>query len=169
MSNTQQEEGSIGKTTKDGGHDWASGLLGAAFSGLTGAIGGGLNADINGLVANSNLFANGGIMTNAGPLPLNKYANGGIASSPQLALFGEGSMNEAYVPLPDGRSIPVTMTGGDSGGDTYNYSVSINVQGGNNPEETGRRVAEAFIRTVVREEITTQKRPGGMLNSITRY
>ncbi|WAR43738.1 tape measure protein [Methylomonas rapida] len=159
----------FGKTTKDGGHDWASGLLGAAFSGLTGAIGGGLNADINGLVANSNLFANGGIMTSAGALPLNKYANGGIASSPQLALFGEGSMNEAYVPLPDGRSIPVTMTGGDSGGDTYNYSVSINVQGGNNPEETGRRVAEAFIRTVVREEITTQKRPGGMLNSITRY
>lgn len=159
----------FGKTTKDGGHDWASGLLGAAFSGLTGAIGGGLNADINGLIGNSALFANGGIMTNAGPLPLNKYANGGIASSPQLALFGEGSMNEAYVPLPDGRSIPVTMTGGDSGGDTYNYSVSINVQGGNNPEETGRRVAEAFIRTVVREEITTQKRPGGMLNSITRY
>ena len=54
-------------------------------------------------------FADGGIMTNMGPLQLRKYARGGVANSPQLALFGEGDMNEAYVPLPDGRSIPVTM------------------------------------------------------------
>ena len=59
-------------------------------------------------------FANGGIMTSGGAMPLNMYASGGVASSPQLAIFGEGSHNEAYVPLPDGRSIPVTMTGGVS-------------------------------------------------------
>jgi hypothetical protein len=57
-------------------------------------------------------FANGGIMTPAGPLPLHSYASGGIASSPQLALFGEGRMNEAFVPLPDGRSIPVSLRRG---------------------------------------------------------
>lgn len=57
-------------------------------------------------------FAKGGIMTSEGPLSLRKYAMGGIASSPQVALFGEGSRPEAYVPLPDGRSIPVTMKGG---------------------------------------------------------
>jgi hypothetical protein len=51
-------------------------------------------------------------MSSKGPVPLRKYANGGIASSPQLALFGEGSQNEAYVPLPDGRSIPVVQKGG---------------------------------------------------------
>ncbi len=50
-------------------------------------------------------FANGGIMTSAGPIPLNAYANGGIADSPQMALFGEGRTPEAYVPLPDGRRI----------------------------------------------------------------
>lgn len=60
-------------------------------------------------------FADGGVMTSSGPLPLKKYAGGGIANSPQLAMFGEGSMNEAYVPLPDGRSIPVTMKGGGGG------------------------------------------------------
>lgn len=54
-------------------------------------------------------FADGGIMSGAGPLPLKKYATGGVANSPQLALYGEGSMNEAIVPLPDGRSIPVTI------------------------------------------------------------
>lgn len=57
-------------------------------------------------------FASGGVMTGSGPLPLKRYASGGIASTPQLALFGEGSTAEAYVPLPDGRRIPVAMQGG---------------------------------------------------------
>lgn len=57
-------------------------------------------------------FANGGIMTPAGALPLHAYATGGIARRPQMALFGEGRTPEAYVPLPDGRTIPVTMNGG---------------------------------------------------------
>jgi hypothetical protein len=57
-------------------------------------------------------FAEGGVMTGAGPLPLRRYASGGVASSPQLAMYGEGSVPEAFVPLPDGRSIPVTMKGG---------------------------------------------------------
>lgn len=57
-------------------------------------------------------FANGGIMTSAGPRPLRAYAGGGIANSPQLTLFGEGRTPEAYVPLPDGRNIPVKMQGG---------------------------------------------------------
>ena len=48
-------------------------------------------------------------MTSAGPLPLRRYASGGIANSPQLAMYGEGKTPEAYVPLPDGRSIPVKL------------------------------------------------------------
>jgi len=61
-------------------------------------------------------FADGGIMTQGGPMPLQRYARGGIANSPQLAMFGEGSKPEAYVPLPDGRSIPVTIKGFANGG-----------------------------------------------------
>lgn len=60
-------------------------------------------------IAAARPFADGGIMTPGGPLALNTYSAGGIANGPQLALFGEGRMNEAFVPLPDGRSIPVTM------------------------------------------------------------
>ena len=56
--------------------------------------------------------ANGGIITEFGEVPLRKYAVGGVARSPQAAIFGEGSTPEAYVPLPDGRTIPVTMQGG---------------------------------------------------------
>ena len=60
-------------------------------------------------------FAMGGVMTKDGPMPLKRYASGGIANSPQMAMFGEGSRPEAYVPLPDGRSIPVTMNNGGGG------------------------------------------------------
>lgn len=56
-------------------------------------------------------FAKGGILDSLGSVPLRKYAAGGIARSPQLALYGEAGP-EAYVPLPDGRSIPVTLNTG---------------------------------------------------------
>lgn len=73
--------------------------------GLLGGLGGGIFSFLG------SLFADGGIMTPGGPvnLPVRAYAGGGIANSPQLAVFGEGDMAEAYVPLPDGRSIPVTL------------------------------------------------------------
>ncbi len=106
-------------------------------------------------------FANGGIMTDQGPLPLNKYANGGIATSPQLAMFGEGSMPEAYVPLPDGRSIPVTMDGAATG---TNVVVNVNVESGQT-QVTGDQGAGLgrIIAQVVKAELINQKRPGGLL------
>jgi tape measure domain-containing protein len=69
-------------------------------------------------------FAGGGVMTDNGAVPLRAYAAGGIANSPQMAMFGEGSMNEAYVPLPDGRTIPVTMSGNSS---QVSPNVTVNV------------------------------------------
>lgn len=86
-----------------------SGLFSAGSKGGAAAGGlGGIFASIGSLFG----FANGGIMTSSGPLPLRAYSAGGIADSPQLALYGEGRMPEAYVPLPDGRRIPVAMQGG---------------------------------------------------------
>jgi len=117
--------------------------IGSLFPGLTG-------------------FANGGIMTGDGPMPLKTYARGGIANSPQLALFGEGSKPEAYVPLPDGRRIPVAMQGGGGGGTTVNVSVDAkgtSVQGNSGQgEQLGRAIAQA-----VQQELIKQKRPGGLL------
>jgi lambda family phage tail tape measure protein len=69
-------------------------------------------------------FAMGGIMTNRGVLQLNQYRFGGVADSPQLAMFGELRRPEAYVPLPDGRTIPVTIAGGQS---SRPPKVSVNV------------------------------------------
>ena len=108
------------------------------------------------------LFATGGVMTGNGPLPLRRYASGGIASSPQLAMFGEGSRPEAYVPLPDGRSIPVKIKG--NGGDVGNIVVNVDAAGtqvqGDQPN--ANKLGEA-LGAAVRAELIRQKRPGGLL------
>ena len=83
--------------------------LGGAGSGSGGAVGS-LGSAMSPVTSLPTFFAaNGGIMTSAGPVPLRRYASGGIANSPQLAMYGEGRTPEAYVPLPDGRSIPVRL------------------------------------------------------------
>jgi hypothetical protein len=120
----------------------------------------GLQAGLKGLFPK--LFAMGGIMTNNGPLPLKRYAGGGIASSPQLALFGEGSRPEAYVPLPDGRTIPVTMKNGNNQATT----VTVNVDASGTSAQGNAPNANALgnaIGAAVQAELIKQKRPGGLL------
>jgi hypothetical protein len=128
-----------GSASSSGG----SGLggLGGLFSGLFG--GGDAGATNTGSIMNPQSgwdyqmsqmaspiqFAKGGIMTSMGPLPLNMYAGGGVANSPQVAIFGEAGP-EAYVPLPDGRSIPVTMNGGNNSGPATNITVNVVNQSG---------------------------------------
>jgi TP901 family phage tail tape measure protein/lambda family phage tail tape measure protein len=106
-------------------------------------------------------FAGGGIMTSQGPMPLKRYAAGGIANSPQLAMYGEGRMPEAYVPLPDGRRIPVAMQGG--GGAT---SVVVNVDATGSKVEgdapRGDQLGKA-LSAAVQAELIKQRRPGGLL------
>tara|TARA_Y100001938_G_C8094922_1_gene437467 strand:+ start:1086 stop:2996 length:1911 start_codon:yes stop_codon:yes gene_type:complete len=61
------------------------------------------------------LFAKGGVVE-GGLKGLPSFANGGVTTQPQLALIGDNPNNrEAVVPLPDGRSIPVSLQG-DGGG-----------------------------------------------------
>ena len=48
------------------------------------------------------------------------FANGGVVKGPTLGLVGEGKYNEAIVPLPDGRSIPVQFNGGRSAREMMN-------------------------------------------------
>lgn len=95
--------GSLFGTSAGGGGD----VIGSIFGLFSGATGGGT-------VSASNRMALGGVMTEYGPLKLERYASGGVAMRPQLAMFGEGRRPEAFVPLPDGRSIPVSLKGFDS-------------------------------------------------------
>ena len=112
--------GDMGKTGQISGDS----LVGKGISWLSGVFG----------------FANGGIMTSAGPLPLRAYAGGGIANSPQLTLFGEGRTPEAFVPLPDGRRIPVAMQGG-SGNQVVQH---LNFYGAADPAQVKRAAAAGY-------------------------
>ena len=99
--------------------------LGSMFGG-GGAAAAGSGAGLGAPYQANFAFANGGIMTSQGSIALKAYSNGGIANKPQLAMYGEGRQPEAYVPLPDGRTIPVTMSGGGSG-KTAAPSVTVNL------------------------------------------
>lgn len=57
--------------------------------------------------------------------PVSAFAKGGLVTQPTIGLVGEGGQNEAVVPLPDGRRIPVKMEGGEGGQTPANVNVSI--------------------------------------------
>ncbi|EOV5830993.1 phage tail tape measure C-terminal domain-containing protein, partial [Escherichia coli] len=160
---------------------WAGGGFDGLMSGSSGSTSGFNNltssaADgTNGIPAIPK-FANGGIFGKDGVIPLRAYQKGGIANSPQLALFGEGDMNEAYVPLPDGRTIPVTLsTDGMSGGGNvlYPVSIEINVHSDGSTTESGDTEsiwnnAAQRMKAIALETIAQEKRPGGSLNPNTQ-
>jgi tape measure domain-containing protein len=154
---TKGLQGLLGSLLGGGGSAGAAAAAGAGASVFTAPL-------LNGVPAITGAFANGGIMTDRGPLPLRAYANGGIATGPQLALFGEGRRPEAYVPLPDGRRIPVAMQGG--GGSNNVVNVTVNAEGSavqgdsSRSEQLGQVVARA-----IQEEMIRQRRPGGLLAS----
>ena len=124
--------------------------------------------------------ANGNIMTDHGPLPLKYYSNGGIAKKAQVSIFGEGRTPEAYVPLPDGRSIPVTMKVDGMDGETASaggnqIAININITNnsgsetetessdGSSSNADDMRTLANNIKAAVKNEIYNQSRPGGLL------
>lgn len=126
-----------------------------------------------GVTAPPTLAAWGQVMTAYGPMPLDRFAGGGVGGiqrSPKAVIFGEGSRPEAYVPLPDGRTIPVTIQGnlGGGGGDTV-VTQTINIESNGNSkvatDVTGERAAELgkMLDAAVRDVIVREKRPGGLL------
>ena len=82
-------------------------------------------------------------------------------------MIGEGKYNEAVVPLPDGRSIPVTG-GVPSGDNNVTVNVAIDNKGGATSETSADSPMGAdlgnLIAKAVQEELQYQKRAGGILN-----
>jgi hypothetical protein len=144
------------------------GFVGNLFGSI---FGNGLNASIDNMIAsNPAIFAGGGVMTKNGPVPLRKYAGGGIARSPQVAIFGEGSTPEAYVPVPNGR-IPVELNTAPARGNgvVINQQITINSDAGS-PEENednAQRMAKAMKRQMIDlidSRLIEAKRGGGIYN-----
>jgi len=108
-------------------------------------------------------FANGGMA----PGGFRAYANGGIINKPTLGLVGEGKMNEAIVPLPDGKSIPVTGMGSSQ---TNNVSVGVTINNEGQAQATSSQDSNQAgnlgkaIAVAVQQELQNQKRPGGILS-----
>jgi tape measure domain-containing protein len=106
-------------------------------------------------------FATGGIA----PGGFTAFANGGIVTGPTMGLVGEGRFNEAIVPLPDGRSIPVELGGAAGNQIVSNITVNVNNgqaqsdAGGGNSSELGRKLEGA-----VKQIIIGELRPGGVLS-----
>lgn len=99
-------------------------------------------------------LARGGIMTERGALPLKRYASGGIARRPQVAVFGEGAVPEAFVPVPSGR-IPVEFRGGAVAGGTIVQIIDQRGQGAARPQVSRGRGPDGreIIRVLIRDEV----------------
>ena len=97
-----------------------------------------------------------------------KYATGGIARGSQAGYPAVLHGTEAVIPMPHG-SIPVEFQGAGGGGTQVN-NITVNISsdgssstqqsgGGQNMEQLGSLVASA-----VQDELTNQKRAGGILS-----
>jgi phage-related minor tail protein len=136
-----------------------------ALAGAASAASTGLSFDPSGMASFSApwTFAKGGIA----PGGFTAFANGGMVTGPTMGLVGEGRYNEAIVPLPDGKSIPVQLAGGD-GGNQIVSNITVNVNNGqaqsnatgSNSSEMGRKIEGA-----VKQVIVGELRPGGLLAS----
>jgi hypothetical protein len=85
---------------KQGGTKNTLAGIGSIFLSVGGAIGG-----FAGMFKGAEKAANGAVWKGG----FTAFANGGTVTGPTLGLIGEGRYNEAIVPLPDGKSIPVAL------------------------------------------------------------
>jgi hypothetical protein len=134
-----------------------------ALAGATSAASTGLSFDPGGMASFSApwTFAKGGIA----PGGFTAFANGGMVTGPTMGLVGEGRYNEAIVPLPDGKSIPVDLGGAAGSQITSNIVVNVSSDGktsssgaGSDSAGLGRKL-EGAVKQVIVDEL----RPGGLL------
>ena len=147
-------------------------LLGGALGMLGGGLAGGANMggssyfdSSTGLgVAGPNFgLANGGIIKGSF-MPMGKFATGGIVTGPTMGLVGEGRFNEAVVPLPNGKSIPVEM--GDGAGSNISTNIVVNVNNGQASSQVNGAGGQSLGRELegaVRSVILKESRPGGII------
>jgi len=92
------------------------------------------------------------------------FANGGMVTGPTLGLVGEGRFNEAVVPLPNGKSIPVDL--GDGAGNNISTNIVVNMNNGQSSSKVTGTGSQAFGREIegaVRSVILKETRPGGII------
>ena len=104
-------------------------------------------------------MATGGIMSrSAGPLQ-------GVIDRPTY-LVGEGRYNEAVVPLPNGRAIPVQMHGNNTSSNSVQVNINMTQTGETKTDSKGPDMNNlgAAVAAAVQKELQAQKAPGGILS-----
>jgi len=148
--------------------EWLKAQLIKGFANLFGSIFGGGGGGLGSMDANIAQYAplpagyaNGGIAYGG----FTAFANGGMVTGPTMGLVGEGRYNEAIVPLPDGKSIPVDLGGATGSQITSNIVVNVSSDGktsssgaGSDSAGLGRKL-EGAVKQVIVDEL----RPGGLL------
>jgi hypothetical protein len=87
-----------------------------------------MDSGIGTVGGNGTAMAAMGAVWRGGFTPIYAFSQGGIVNRPVIGIVGEGKEPaEAMVPLPDGRSIPVTMNGNPGASEVKIYVVN-NVQ-----------------------------------------
>jgi hypothetical protein len=101
-----------------------------------------------------------------------------MVTKPTLGLVGEGKYNEAVVPLPDGKSIPVIQNTplNGAGNTVNNVIVTVNMEQGTARKEgsSGSGGGSGFdleklgeqVASQVQQVLQDEKRPGGLLSEI---
>jgi tape measure domain-containing protein len=133
-----------------------------ALAGATSVASTGLSFDPGGMAGFSVpwTFAKGGIA----PGGFQAFANGGIVKGPTLGLVGEGRYNEAVIPLPDGKSVPVDLGGAMGGQAVNNIVVNVDAKGSSvEGNESGGKELGRVMASAIQQELIKQKRPGGLL------
>jgi hypothetical protein len=131
----------------------AGGILGFFGSLLHGITGGGESlypSTMTGADIGIGFMREGGITPSMlAHYPLRSYAEGGIASSPQIGIFGEGGgEGEAFVPLRGGK-IPVE---GGGGGQQHFHYYHIEAMDSKSFEETLSRNPSAVMRVLNKDK-----------------
>ena len=134
----------------------------------TNTLNGNMLLNTNAIIANTAAqaipLANGGIigLAKGGITKAKGYRQGGVATEPTY-LVGEGKHNEAVVPLPNGRSIPID---GDFGNNnTSIINVTVNSDGSSSMDSDKASEFGKGIQAAVQQEIAKQQRFGGLLSS----
>ena len=136
-------------------------FLSPGFGGMPGGVG--LGDGTNGVIQNAFGSKFGTFGPNFG---IPQLAKGGVVTGPTTALIGEGGMNEAVVPLPNGRAIPVDMRGAAGGNVTSNVTVNVSTDGETSSSSgDGAAKLGKAIDTAVRKVIMDERRSGGLLYS----
>ena len=107
----------------------------------------------------------GGVVSNGRNMP--GYATGGIAKGANAGYPAMLHGTEAVVPLPDGKSIPVSMQGaGQQNNVTVNVSVDSEGNASTNMQQDSAQAGNLgqVIARAVQQELQNQKRSGGILS-----